>query len=255
MRPNKTKRALQAGQSALGILISSVSPLAAESIANTGCDWVMVDLQHGEPDLSNVLNLLQGISTTDTTPLVRVPINAFMPINRALDLGAYGIIVPLVNTPEEAAAAVHAAKYPPLGARSWGPVRGSLYGGGDYFRESNDEIALVVMIETAEAVSNVREIIATEGIDVCYIGPNDLSISYGIAPGGDHGQTMAAPVEEAMATVLAACQEAGKAAGIHVANAAAANRRLKQGFRFVSINSELGIMRAAVAAEFNAVER
>ena len=255
MRPNKTKRALQAGQSALGIMISSVSPLAAEAVATTGFDWVMVDLQHGEPDLSNLLNLLHGISTTDATPFVRVPINEFVPINRALDLGAYGIVVPLVNTPEEAAAAVHAAKYPPMGARSWGPVRGSIYGGGDYFRESNDEIALVVMIETAEAVRNVRAIIATEGIDSCYIGPNDLSISYGVAPGGDHGQTMAAPVEEAMATVLAACQEAGKAAGIHVYNAAAANRRLKQGFRFVSINNELGIMRAAVAAEFGAVER
>ncbi len=255
MRPNETKRALRAGKPALGIMVSSISPLAAEAVANVGFDWVMVDLQHGEPELSNVLSLLQGISTTGATPFVRVPINEFVPINRALDLGAYGIVVPLVNTPEEAAIAVHAAKYPPMGARSWGPVRGAIYGGGDYFRESNDEIALMVMIETAEAVRNVRAIIATEGIDGCYIGPNDLSISYGVPPGGDMGQPMAAPVEEAMATVLAACQEAGKAAGIHVYNAAAANRRLQQGFRFVSVNNELGIMRAAVAAEFQAIER
>ena len=255
MRPNGTKRALQAGNAAIGIMVSSISPLAAEAVANTGFDWVMVDLQHGEPELSNLLSLLQGISTTGATPFVRVPLNDFVPINRALDLGAYGIVVPLVNTPEAASAAVYAAKYPPLGARSWGPVRGAIYGGGDYFRESNDEIALIAMIETAEAVKNVREIIATEGIDGCYIGPNDLSISYGVAPGGDMGQPMAEPVEEAMATVLAACQEAGKAAGIHVYNAAAANRRLRQGFRFVSINNEVGIMRAAVAAELKAVER
>jgi 4-hydroxy-2-oxoheptanedioate aldolase len=180
MRPNETKRALREGKPALGIMVSSISPLAAEAVANVGFDWVMVDLQHGEPELSNVLSLLQGISTTGATPFVRVPINEFVPINRALDLGAYGIVVPLVNTPEEAAIAVHAAKYPPMGARSWGPVRGAIYGGGDYFRESNDEIALMVMIETAEAVRNVRAIIATEGIDGCYIGPNDLSISYGV---------------------------------------------------------------------------
>ncbi len=256
MRPNRMKRAIKEGKPALGIMIGSVSPLAAEAVAKTGFDWVMIDLQHGEPQLSNVVSLLQGISTTDATPFVRVPINAFAPINRALDLGAYGIVVPLVNTPEDAAAAVHAARYPPLGARSYGPIRAALYAGGDdYFSASNDEVALIAMIETAEGVKNVREIVGTDGIDGCYIGPNDLSISYGVSPGGDTGEAMAEPVETAMATVLTACKEAGKAAGIHVYNAKAANRRFKQGFNFVSISNEINLMRAAVAAEFKGVER
>jgi 4-hydroxy-2-oxoheptanedioate aldolase len=250
MRPNATKRKLLAGEPAIGILLASVSPLVAEAVSNVGFDWAAIDLQHGEADLADVTRLLQAISTTGTTPFVRAPINDFMPIGRALDLGAYGIIVPLVNTPAEAAAAVRAARYPPLGARSMGPIRGAIYGGDNYFAESNDEIALFAMIETAEAVRNLREIVATDGIDGCYIGPNDLAISYGVAPGGDSGTPLAAPVEEAIATVLTTCQAAGKAAGIHVANAGAAKRRLRQGFRFVSINSEVGIMRAAIAAEY-----
>lgn len=255
MRPNGTKRKLRAGEPAIGILLASASPLVAEAVSNVGFDWAAIDLQHGESDQANLTGLLQAISTTGVTPFVRMSVNSFMPIGRALDLGAYGVIVPLVNTPDEAAAAVRAAKYPPLGARSLGPIRGAIYGGDNYFAESNDELSLFVMIETAEAVGNLDAIVATEGVDGCYIGPNDLAISYGVAPGGDTGIPLADPVEGAIATVLATCQAAGKAAGIHVANAGAANRRLRQGFRFVSINSEVGLMRNVVAAEFAAIER
>jgi 4-hydroxy-2-oxoheptanedioate aldolase len=250
MRPNEAKQRLLAGQPAIGIFISAQSPLVAEAVGRTGLSWVCVDMQHGETNLGALSPLLAAISATPAMPYARVPYNDFKEIGRALDLGAYGIIVPLVNTPAEAAAAVRAAKYPPLGARSMGPIRGAIYGGENYFAESNDEIALFAMIETAEAVGNLGEIVATDGIDGCYIGPNDLAISYGVAPGGDSGTPLAGPVEEAIATVLATCQAAGKAAGIHVANAGAANRRLRQGFRFVSINSEVGIMRAAIAAEY-----
>jgi 4-hydroxy-2-oxoheptanedioate aldolase len=255
MRPNKTKRLLKEGKAAIGIMISSISPLAAEAVANTGFDWAMVDLQHGEPNLADMTRQLQAISTTGTTPFVRVPYNDFLTIGRALDLGAYGIVVPLVNTVEEARAAVHATKYPPLGGRSFGPIRAAIYGGEGYYSESNDELALFVMIETAEGVKNVREILAVEGVDGCYVGPSDLSISYGAIPNGDTGVPLADPVEEAIETILAACREAGKPAGFHVANAGAANRRLRQGFRFVSINNEVGLMRVAVAAELKAVER
>lgn len=255
MRPNEMKRLIKAGKPALGIMLGSISPLAAEAVAHTGFDWVMVDLQHGEPNISNVVSLLQGISTSKATPFVRVPYNEFAVINRALDLGAYGIIVPLVNNAAEAAAAVKAAKYPPLGGRSNGPVRAGLYGGDGYFDESNDELALFVMIETKDGVENVKEIVATEGVDGCYIGPSDLSIAYNAPPGGDTGKPLPDHVEEAIATVVKACHDAKKHVGIHVYNSIAANRRFKQGFDFVSVNSELGIMRAAVAAEFKAIER
>jgi 4-hydroxy-2-oxoheptanedioate aldolase len=255
MRPNGTKRKLLAGQPTVGILLSSVSPLAAEAVSNVGFDWALIDLQHGEPDLANVTGLLQAVSTTGTTPFVRVPANDFMLIGRALDLGAYGIVVPLVNTVAEAEAAVRAAKYPPRGARSMGPIRGAIYGGDNYFAESNDEIALIVMIETVEAIRNVREIVAVEGIDGCYIGPSDLGISYSVEGSGATSTAPADQLEEGIAIILAACQEAGKAAGFPAANAETANQRIRQGFRFVSISSDVALMRSAVAAEFNAVER
>src|SRR4051812_44870212 len=113
MRPNMTKRKLLAGEPAIGIFASSASPLVAEALGRQGFDWVLVDLQHGENNLGNLSTMLQAVSATPATPFVRVPINDFMQIGRALDLGAYGIVVPLVNSPEEAEAAVRAAKYPP----------------------------------------------------------------------------------------------------------------------------------------------
>ena len=255
MRPNGTKRTLSEGKPALGIMLSSVSPLAAEIVAHAGFDWAMVDLQHGEGDLAHLTSLLQAISTTDATPFVRVPINDFMSINRALDLGAYGIVVPLVNTPEEAAAAVRAAKYPPMGARSSGPIRAAVYGGDGYFQGTNSETSLFVMIETVEAVRNVRAIVATEGVDGCYVGPSDMTISHGGAAISDTGPMLRDDVEEAMKMVVAACQEAGKIAGIHVGSAEGANRRLGQGFRFVSVNNELGLMNKAVRGELGQVTR
>ncbi len=255
MRPNGTKRTLSTGKPALGIMISSVSPLAAEMVANAGFDWAMVDLQHGEADLAHLTSLLQAISTTGTTPFVRVPLNDFVSINRALDLGAYGIVVPLVNTPEEAAAAVRAAKYPPMGARSSGPIRAAVYGGDGYFQGTNTETSLFVMIETVEAVRNVRAIVATAGVDGCYVGPSDMTISHGGEAISDTGPLLRDDVEEAMKTVVAACQEVGKIAGIHVGSAEGANRRLGQGFRFVSINNELGLMTKAMRGELAHITR
>ena len=255
MRPNTTKRLLKDGKAAIGIMISSISPLAAEAVANIGFDWAMVDLQHGEPNLGDMTRQLQAISTTGTTPFVRVPYNDFLTIGRALDLGAYGIVVPLVNTVAEARAAVHATKYPPLGGRSFGPIRAAIYGGDNYYAESNDELALFVMIETAEGVKNVREILAVEGVDGCYVGPSDLSISYGAIPNGDTGVPLADPVEEAIETILAACKEAGKPAGFHVANAGAANRRLRQGFRFIGLGSEGSFVSAGARAMLAAAGR
>lgn len=252
MRPNDTRRRLAEDRPAIGIFVGSASPLIAEIIGSLGFDWVLLDLQHGEGDGGNLGGMLQAISATRATPFVRVPLNDPREIGRALDLGAYGIIVPLVNTPADAAAAVRAAKYPPRGARSWGPVRGAVYGGPGYFAEADEETQLVVMLETAEAVANAREILATPGIAGGYIGPNDLCISYGVPP---EGATLPDQIEEAIATVLAAARDAGKFAGIHLYDAEAANRRIRQGFRMIGLGAELRAMRAATAAMLNAVER
>jgi 4-hydroxy-2-oxoheptanedioate aldolase len=174
-------------------------------------------------------------------------------IGRALDLGAYGVIVPLVNSAAEAEAAVRAAKYHPRGGRSWGPIRGSLYGGPDYFEHADRETMLFAMIETAEAVRSAREILSVDGIDGCLVGPNDLSITHGVGPEG--GETLAPEVKESIEAVVAACRATGKIAGMQLYSAASANRRIEQGFRLVSLGTDLRSMRAALSGLLGAVER
>ena len=126
--------------------------------------------------------MLQALSSTPATPVVRVPANVPMYIQRVLDLGAYGVIVPLVNTRAEAEAVVASVRYAPKGARSWGPVRGAIYGGADYFSKSSEELLTLVMIESAEGLDNAREILAVDGVDGCFVGPADLNISLGYSP-------------------------------------------------------------------------
>src|SRR4029434_1106770 len=136
--------------------------------------------------MKDVAPMLQAISQTDTTPVVRVAWNEPAAIMKALDLGAYGIIVPLVNTPEEAAKAVAACRYPPVGIRSSGPVRAVHYGGADYVAKANDEIIVMCMIETKEGLDTLDAICATPGLDAIYIGPSDLAFAIGMNPRPDN---------------------------------------------------------------------
>jgi 4-hydroxy-2-oxoheptanedioate aldolase len=255
MRPNETKRLLDAGKPAAGIFVSSASPLAAEIVGGLGFDWVLVDLQHGENNLGNLSQMLQAVSITKATPFVRVPANDSMIIQRALDLGAYGIVVPMVSTVEQAERAVRAFRYAPKGERSWGPIRGSLYGGAGYFDGAEQELMLFAMIETAEAVENVKDILAVDGISGCYIGPNDLSISLGCGPEAPDPSALPGPVEEAIAKVVAAARETGKVPGIQMYDDASMNTRIRQGYRLVGAGTELRLMRGAAAAVLRNVER
>src|SRR5262249_8577474 len=151
----------------------------AEVMARQGFDALCVDMQHGLTDLNSLWPMLQAISQTETVPVVRVPWNEPAVIMRALDMGAYAIIVPLINTAEEAAAAVSACRYPPVGSRSSGPLRAALYGGANYQAEANGEIVVLAMIETKEGLANLESICATPGLDGIYIGPADLSYALG----------------------------------------------------------------------------
>ena len=245
MRANGTRRRLANGEAALGLFVSSASGLAAEVVGGLGFDWALVDLQHGENNLGNLSQMLQAVSCTAATPFVRVASHDSMVIQRALDLGAYGIVVPLVNSRAEAEAVVRAAKYPPRGERSWGPIRGSLYGGSDYFQQADAETMVVAMLETREAVEGAADILATPGLDGCLVGMNDLSLSYGGGPEGSTGEALPEALEAALATVLAACRETGKVPGIQLYNAAAAQHRIAQGFRFIGLGTELRLLRGA----------
>ena len=252
MRPNLSKQRLRDGKSELGTMVNAASPLLMEFIGHSGYDFIVVDLQHGENTMDTVSVMLQALSATPATPVVRVAVNTPVYIQRVLDLGAYGIIVPFVNTRAEAEAVVASVRYAPKGSRSWGPVRGMTYGGTDYFSKSADELLTLVMIESAEGLKNAREILSVPGVDGCFVGPADLNITLGFSP---ESPTLGAPTEAGIAEILAIAQELGKVAGIHTVSVDDAKQRVAQGFRFVTIMADLRILRAGATAALAAVRQ
>ncbi len=244
MRPNTVRELWRGDRPAIGALLTLNSPLMGEVMGHAGFDWLGVDLQHSETNLADVQAMFQAVSSTPAMPFVRVAGNDSILIQRVLDLGAYGIIVPMVETVDGARAAVHAAKYAPAGARSWGPIRGALYGGPDYFQHANAETVVLVMLESRMAVENARAILAVEGVDGCYVGPNDLGITYGYPP--ESG--ISDEVESAVGQILAAAQATGKVAGMQTYTPEQALLRAGQGFRFIGLNSDVRFARAAAGA-------
>ena len=250
MRPNLTKQRARADQPALGTMCNAASPLIAEWLGHSGYDFVVVDLQHGENNLDNVSIMLQALSSTPATPVVRVPANVPMYIQRVLDLGAYGVIVPQVNNRVEAEAVVASVRYAPRGTRSWGPVRGAIYGGADYFANSADALLTLVMIESAEGLRNAREILAVDGVDGCFVGPADLGISLGSAP---DLPDLAQITQDGVAAICAATREMGKIAGVHAFSLDDAKHRLAQGFRFVTVMAETRMISAGAKQVLSAL--
>ena len=249
MRPNHVLRAWRAGGQTIGGWLSINSSFSAEAMAHVGFDWLCVDMQHGLADFADCVTMLQAISTTDTVPFVRVPWNEPSIIMRVLDAGAYGVIVPLVSNREEAERAVAAVRYPPAGQRSSGPARAAMYGGANYQQWANDEIALIVMIETAEALEKLDEILAVPGIDAAYIGPSDLAYAIGIPPTGDNNDPKHV---ETVNRILEACRRHGVAPGVHTASVEYTTRFLKQGFQLVMLGADLAFMRRVASGDLQA---
>jgi 4-hydroxy-2-oxoheptanedioate aldolase len=249
MRQNLALAKWRRGEPSVGAWLSIGNVHTAELLANAGFDWVVVDLQHGLIEYGDLLRMLPAISTTDTTPLVRVSGNNLPEINKVLDAGAMGVIVPLVNTAEQAAAAVSACRYPPDGTRSFGPTRAALYGGRGYAAEANGQIACIAMIETQEGLGNLEAIVATPGLGGVYVGPADLALSLGLPPRGDTDEPRhLAAVEQ----ILAACKRAKVPAGIHTGGLEWSRRRLAMGFDFVTLGTDAGFMMQAVTADLAA---
>ena len=239
MRENTSLAAWQRGEQTIGLWLSLANTYSAEAMSKLGFDWVCVDMQHGLIDYTDLVNMLPAISNSDATPLVRVPWNEPYEIMKALDAGAYGVIVPMVNNREEAEQAVMACRYPPLGNRSFGPIRGALYGGRGYALEANDQIACIAMIETAEGIANADEIMSTSGLNGIYIGPADLALSMGLPAMGDQ------PQDEHLVVVkelLEKCRAHKIAAGIHTSSLEYAQKYLALGFNFVTLGSDSGHM-------------
>lgn len=238
MLQNQTLSKIRNGQAAMGLWMNADSVLMAELGARDGFDWVLLDAQHGHWDYAGLVAATQVISATQATPLARVARNDPALIGKLLDMGMLGIVVPLVNSPEEAAAAVAASRYPPQGQRSLGGPRLGLYG-ADYFTAANSEVLVSVMIETDQAAHDAEAILAVPGVDLGFIGPADLALSMGTTPGTpDH--------EAAVQRVLQAGQSVGVPVGIYCGNAQEALRRAKQGFQFMPIMTDLGAYQQAL---------
>jgi 4-hydroxy-2-oxoheptanedioate aldolase len=253
MQTDALKMKWRNGDTTLGAWIAMREPLLIEQIASSGYDYVCIDMQHGLSGIGDVVAGLQAMATGTATPLVRVPWNEPGIIGRVLDLGALGVIIPMVNTRAEAEAAVAACRYAPHGGRSMGPIAAGARYGSTYFGVANDHVACIPMIETRQAIQNLDEILAVPGIDAVYVGPADLSISYGLPPGTDQED---ASWNDAIRAVVDKCRMRGITPGIH-SNAAVSPKRHQQGFRMITVTSDMlaamGGLRSDLAAVRNAV--
>jgi len=245
MRKNNLKALLKNDKTAVNAWLSIPSSFSTEIVANCGFDAVTVDLQHGMIDFEQAVTMLQAISTTDATPLARPSISTAVDIMRLLDAGAYGVICPQVDTADIARTIVAACKYPPQGTRSFGPPRGLLYGGPDYPAHANDEILVFVIIESRQAVENLDEILSVDGIDGIYIGPNDLSLSFGGGVGCDPQGELASIIEMIRSKAI----ERQLFTGIYCADGQMCRKRVDQGFQLINPGNDASLLKNACEAQ------
>ena len=254
MRPNPVKRALKAGQPSVGAWLSLGSITAARFMARAGFAWLTTDLEHSLVDWETATHMFASIADAGCVALARVPANRHDHIKRVLDNGAHGIVVPMVNSRQEAEYAVAAALYPPFGNRS---VGGSVHAlnfqatAQDYYEQANRELLIVIQCEHIQAVENAEQIFSVPGIDAIFVGPNDLAASM---RSKDNKSPSGKATHEALAHVLATCKKHRVAAGIHCGSAEEVNARIAEGWQFLAISSELKMMLNGAAAEINQLQ-
>ncbi len=245
MRESKARTTMESGGAVINGWCAIPSSISAETMATQGgFDSVTVDLQHGLVDYQDALPMLQAISQTEVTPIARVPWLDNGIIMKLLDAGAYGIICPMVNTRADAEAFVAACSYAPDGIRSFGPTRAMVYAGSDYAKHANATILKLAMIETAQALANVEEIVSVPGLSGVYIGPSDLSLSLGHTPKLDQDEP---EVVAAIARIREAAKAKGLFAGIHCLSPAYAARMIDEGFDLVTLASDNRLLAQAAS--------
>jgi 4-hydroxy-2-oxoheptanedioate aldolase len=232
-----------AGEPAFGMWAGIDSSLAAELAAAAGYDYVCVDLQHGMSDERAMVAMFQATMAGGAIPMARIAWTEPWMIMRALDLGARGVIVPLVGSGDEALRAVRACKYPPHGDRSYGPVRAGLIVGSSPTELAASAMCFA-MIETRDGLDRLDEIASTPGLDGIYIGPSDLALALGHMPGegGDE-------LEDAIGRVRRACEAHGLISGMHCRAGAAARGRVQEGFKLVTVGVDTQLLRATFTRE------
>jgi 2-keto-3-deoxy-L-rhamnonate aldolase RhmA len=234
------KQKFQEGEVSIGSWMSMGHVSIAEILAQAGFDWVVVETEHTAIDVSEVLRLLIAIEGRGAIPLVRLAWNDPIQAKAVMDSGAAGVIVPMVNSKEEAELAVKSVKYPPEGFRGVGLARAQGYGVSfdEYIEHANNDGLLMLQIEHIDAVNNIEDILSVPGIDGTYIGPYDLSCSMGLA-----GQLNHPDVEAAKKRVLEATQACGLAPGIHLVHPDMAReelgRHVEMGFRFIALGTDI----------------
>jgi 4-hydroxy-2-oxoheptanedioate aldolase len=242
-----------ADEAAFGLWAGIPSSFIAELGGAAGYDYVCVDLQHGLNDEATMISMFQATQAAGSVPLARLAWNEPWLIMRALDLGAVGVILPLIDNAAEAARGVEACRYPPRGRRSYGPVRAQLVAGTGVPEELSAEALCIAMIETREGLDNLEEIAATPGLDGLYVGPSDLSLALGLAPRGlfaDASEDRPA-LAEAIERVQRACADNGLIAGIQCSSGAAAEHYARAGFRLITVGVDANMFRTAISQELN----
>ena len=262
MRINHVRQRLQRGEPSIGTWMALPSPEAAEYVSKLGLDWLVVDSEHNPVDIRTLAQMFVAMGASGIAPMVRIPWNTAENFKRVLDAGAWGVVVPMVNSREEAELAVAAARYYPNGNRSVGGGRHGMSFGttaAEYYRNSHEQVLVVLQIEHIDGVNNAEEILSVPGVDACFIGPNDLAASMGLGLGvpleSDHPELV-----QAIEHIRDTCRKHGVAPGIHTSGAEGVNMRIEQGFQFCALASELrymlgGLQEAIGALNWSAADR
>lgn len=249
---NRLKERLKAGKKSFGVWTLGLSTVITETLAASGYDFLFLDQEHGPQGLMETIPHLQTLAAYNCPPVVRVPWNDAVYLKRTLDSGVESIMVPMVETAEEAKAAVAACRYPPKGYRGFGPLRhlGTEPDIDAYGRNAHERLLLIVQIESAKAISNIDAIASVDGVDACYIGPNDLSGTLGCFRQWDHPD-----LQKAIDTAFAGIQRAGKAAGIVAYGRHTVASLFSQGYTMIANGTELTLMRGAAQAEIAQIRK
>ena len=251
---NRVKRMLKEGKRTAGAWLQLASPFTAEILSQAGFDWLLIDMEHGPGDILTLISQLQAIKGSDAVALVRAPWNDFVVIKRILDTGVHGVLIPYVNTKQEAEQAVRACKYPPEGVRG---VAGSPRAQGyaqhtqDYLRRANDEILVITAVETPTAMANLDEIQSVEGLDVIFIGPMDLATNMGYLGNPGHPE-----VQRAISEIEGKVLRAGKGLATISSTWEQARQLYDRGYQMVTLMADgvsLARLAAATVAEFRQV--
>lgn len=232
---NLVRQKLYAGEASLGTFVTIGSPDIVDILKHLGLDWFIFDTEHSYMSTDTVKTMMQALGDGKASPMVRIgQIDQYL-VKRALDIGGEGLLVPLVNSPEEAEKLIKFAMYPPKGVRGAGPGRASRYGMNfaEYLRTANEELLIAVQIETKEALANSREILGTNRVDVGFVGPTDLTLALGLWDDRSNPKVI-----EAMEQVVKVCNDLGKIPGTMATSVEEARKFLKLGFKFLSLASD-----------------